>query len=230
MYVSNGYAKYQPFSVTLFASFLTLEFLWHETIATILLKWIFGLMAQVLLLLSKYGKDFAPIFPNQPTTQEMKFAPSVKGKKVDIEILTDQNGIDVKIVMDLENSNNRCKRKKYMTNIKLKTEIKSIFSLENQLNIISENLQSNNRKYAAEAINNAIDKLNKYISLLRTQFKPNDDNKDQPQNQQKQFILCPKFRRNWKCRIGYKVLCGYTSCHIEPHFITPDFINKDIKK
>ena len=28
---------------------------------------------------------------------------------------------------------------------------------------------------------------------------------------------CPKFRCNWKCRVGYKVKCGGIACRIERH-------------
>lgn len=31
---------------------------------------------------------------------------------------------------------------------------------------------------------------------------------------------CPKFRCNWKCRIGYKCKCGGIACRVERHSIS----------
>ena len=33
------------------------------------------------------------------------------------------------------------------------------------------------------------------------------------------YTQCPKFRCNWKCRIGYLCKCGGTACRVERHSV-----------
>ena len=37
------------------------------------------------------------------------------------------------------------------------------------------------------------------------------------------YTPCPKFRCNWKCRIGYQCKCGSTACRVELHSVSDEF-------